>query len=167
MSFFLNGYQFNLVSVTICHWYINYQFVLRCIDFGHTYKHIHKLFIDLSYNLYNQFLFWLAFQSNGNAPHLRHAHQTIYCIWIFSLVQVYESNSDRTEMLGSIQGPCEVLPSDKFKQENDRRCQLENEPSARVQPIFLCRFVSVYTYYSRLSFFSKPVSFNLYNFRIT
>ncbi|KHN38237.1 PHD finger protein [Glycine soja] len=52
--------------------------------------------------------------------------------------EVYESNSDRTEMASSIRGPCEVLPSDKFKQENDRRCQLRNEESSRVQPIFLC-----------------------------
>ncbi|KAH1263770.1 PHD finger protein [Glycine max] len=54
--------------------------------------------------------------------------------------EVYESNSDRTEMASSIRGPCEVLPSDKFKQENDRRCQLRNEESSRVQPIFLCRW---------------------------
>ncbi|RZC27351.1 PHD finger protein isoform B [Glycine soja] len=59
--------------------------------------------------------------------------------------EVYESNSDRTEMASSIRGPCEVLPSDKFKQENDRRCQLRNEESSRVQPIFLCRFVSLNT----------------------
>lgn len=64
---------------------------------------------------------------------------------IFSLLKVYESNSDRTEMASSIRGPCEVLPSDKFKQENDRRCQLRNEESSRVQPIFLCRFVSLNT----------------------
>ncbi|XP_027940344.1 uncharacterized protein LOC114194370 [Vigna unguiculata] len=54
--------------------------------------------------------------------------------------EVYESNSDRTEMASSIQGPCEVLPSDKFKQENDRRCQLGIEESTRIQPIFLCRW---------------------------
>lgn len=62
---------------------------------------------------------------------------------MFSLLKVYESNSDRTEMAGSIQGPCEVLPSDKFKQENDRRCQLGIEECTRIQPIFLCRFVSL------------------------
>ncbi|KAL2316702.1 hypothetical protein Fmac_030578 [Flemingia macrophylla] len=54
--------------------------------------------------------------------------------------EVYESNSDRTEMASSIRGPCEVLPSDKFKQENDRRYQLLNEESSRIQPIFLCRW---------------------------
>ncbi|RDY00713.1 PHD finger protein [Mucuna pruriens] len=54
--------------------------------------------------------------------------------------EVYESNSDRTEMVSSIRGPCEVLPSDKFKQENDRRCLLGVEESSRVPPIFLCRW---------------------------
>ncbi|KAJ1392505.1 Zinc finger, PHD-type [Sesbania bispinosa] len=52
--------------------------------------------------------------------------------------EVYESNSDRIEMASSIRGPCEVLPSDKFKQENDRRCQFGIEESDFVQPIFLC-----------------------------
>lgn len=62
----------------------------------------------------------------------------------FFFVKVYESNSDRTELASTIRGPCEVLPSDKFKQENDRRCQLGIEASARIQPIFLCRFVSLF-----------------------
>ncbi|TKY57350.1 PHD finger protein [Spatholobus suberectus] len=83
--------------------------------------------------------------------------------------EVYESNSDRTEMASSIRGPCEVLPSDKFKQENDRRCQLGTEESSRVQRIFLCRFVSVClsiileSFYFILFYFVH-VSFNLYNF---
>ncbi|KAG4382152.1 hypothetical protein GLYMA_14G018000v4 [Glycine max] len=54
--------------------------------------------------------------------------------------EVYESNGDRTEMANSIRGPCEVLPSDKFKQENDMRCQLGIEETSKVQPIFLCRW---------------------------
>ncbi|PNY15204.1 PHD finger protein [Trifolium pratense] len=54
--------------------------------------------------------------------------------------KVYESNSDRIEMASSIRGPCVVLPYDKFKQENDRRCQFGIEASASVQPIFLCRW---------------------------
>lgn len=54
--------------------------------------------------------------------------------------EVYESNSDRVEMASSIRGPCVVLPYDKFKQENDRRCQFGVEASASVQPIFLCRW---------------------------
>ncbi|KAI9115708.1 hypothetical protein K1719_013377 [Acacia pycnantha] len=66
----------------------------------------------------------------GNIPHP--------CI--SEVNEVYESNSDRTEMAGSIQGPCEVLPSDKFQQENSKRRGLEPEESARLQPIFLCRW---------------------------
>ncbi|XP_004491434.1 uncharacterized protein [Cicer arietinum] len=54
--------------------------------------------------------------------------------------EVYESNSDRIEMASSIRGPCVVLPYDKFKQENDRRCQFGIDASASVQPIFLCRW---------------------------
>jgi len=85
---------------------------------------------------------------------------------MFSLLKVYESNGDRTEMANSIRGPCEVLPSDKFKQENDMRCQLGIEETSKVQPIFLCRFVSLYSsiilesFYFVLFFF-VPVSFNL------
>ncbi|KAG4964338.1 hypothetical protein JHK85_039313 [Glycine max] len=45
--------------------------------------------------------------------------------------EVYESNGDRTEMANSIRGPCEVLPSDKFKQENDMRCQLGIEETSK------------------------------------
>lgn len=59
--------------------------------------------------------------------------------FLFSFLKVYESNSDRTEMAGCIQGPCEVLPSLKFQQENNRRSELEPEESARLLPIFLCR----------------------------
>ncbi|XP_054819344.1 uncharacterized protein LOC129318536 isoform X2 [Prosopis cineraria] len=66
----------------------------------------------------------------GNIPHP--------CI--SEVNEVYESNSDRTEMAGSIQGPCEVLPSDKFQQENNRRRELEPGESARLRPIFLCRW---------------------------
>ncbi|XP_028768875.1 uncharacterized protein LOC114726435 isoform X2 [Neltuma alba] len=66
----------------------------------------------------------------GNIPHP--------CI--SEVNEVYESNSDRTEMAGSIQGPCEVLPSFKFQQENNRRRGLEPEESARLRPIFLCRW---------------------------
>ncbi|XP_061345442.1 uncharacterized protein LOC133291238 isoform X2 [Gastrolobium bilobum] len=67
--------------------------------------------------------------------------------------EVYESNSDRTEMASYIRGPCEVLPSDKFKQENDRRCQLGIEASAKVQPIFLCRW-----FYDEVKKLFQPVT---------
>jgi len=90
-----------------------------------------------------------VFQSNDNATPLTYRFRTICCLMfsyirlLFSLLKVYESNSDRVEMASSIRGPCVVLPYDKFKQENDRRCQFGVEASASVQPIFLCRFVSL------------------------
>ncbi|XP_027330199.1 uncharacterized protein LOC113846306 [Abrus precatorius] len=67
--------------------------------------------------------------------------------------EVYESNSNSTEMASSIRGPCEVLPSGKFKQENDRRCQLGIEASAEMQPIFLCRW-----FYDEVKSLFQPVT---------
>ncbi|KAE9606373.1 hypothetical protein Lal_00013614 [Lupinus albus] len=67
--------------------------------------------------------------------------------------EVYESNSDGTEMASSIRGLCEVLPSDKFKQESDRRSQLGNETSARFQPIFSCRW-----FYDEIKKLFQPVT---------
>ncbi|KAI4306158.1 hypothetical protein L6164_029459 [Bauhinia variegata] len=67
--------------------------------------------------------------------------------------EVYESNSDRTETAASIRGPCEVLPSYKFKQETDRRNQLGLEASARLQPIFLCRW-----FYDEVKKLFQPVT---------
>ncbi|KAK7276893.1 hypothetical protein RIF29_18040 [Crotalaria pallida] len=67
--------------------------------------------------------------------------------------EVYESNSEGTEMASSIRGPCEVLPSDKFKQENDRRSQLGIEASARLQPIFSCRW-----FYDEIKKLFQPVT---------
>ncbi|XP_019461617.1 PREDICTED: uncharacterized protein LOC109360880 isoform X2 [Lupinus angustifolius] len=67
--------------------------------------------------------------------------------------ELYESNSDGTESASSIRGPCEVLPSDKFKQENDRRSQLGNEASARFQPIFSCRW-----FYDEIKKLFQPVT---------
>ncbi|KAI4307943.1 hypothetical protein L6164_031067 [Bauhinia variegata] len=67
--------------------------------------------------------------------------------------EVYESNSDRTEMAASIRGPCGVLPSNKFKQETDRRNQLGLEASARLHPIFLCRW-----FYDELKKLFQPVT---------
>ncbi|KAK7300007.1 hypothetical protein RJT34_10838 [Clitoria ternatea] len=67
--------------------------------------------------------------------------------------EVYESNGDRTEMASSIQGPCSVLPSGKFEQENGRRYQLGSEASAGVQPIFLCRW-----FYDEVKKLFQPVT---------
>ncbi|XP_015901245.3 uncharacterized protein LOC107434305 isoform X1 [Ziziphus jujuba] len=55
--------------------------------------------------------------------------------------EVYESNHDGTVMAGLIQGPCEVLPPVKFKEENERRSQLELEPNSALRPAFLCKWL--------------------------
>ncbi|MED6208281.1 hypothetical protein PIB30_043561 [Stylosanthes scabra] len=67
--------------------------------------------------------------------------------------EVYESNSDRTEMASSVRGPCEVLPSDKFNQENDIRNQLGIEASGRIQPLFVCRW-----FYDEIKKLFQPVT---------
>ncbi|XP_057726372.1 flocculation protein FLO11-like isoform X1 [Arachis stenosperma] len=67
--------------------------------------------------------------------------------------EVYESNSERTEKASSIRGPCEVLPSDKFNQENDRRNQLGIEANARIQPLFVCRW-----FYDEIKKLFQPVT---------
>lgn len=44
-------------------------------------------------------------------------------------------------MAGLIQGPCEVLPPDKFKEESERRTLLGPEANNGLRPIFLCKYV--------------------------
>ncbi|XP_057977908.1 uncharacterized protein LOC131164612 [Malania oleifera] len=55
--------------------------------------------------------------------------------------EVYESNRDRTVMAGLIQGPCGVLPPDKFKEEFERRTQLGTEATDVLCPIYLCKWL--------------------------
>ncbi|KAJ7963716.1 PHD finger protein [Quillaja saponaria] len=55
--------------------------------------------------------------------------------------EVYESNRDSTEMAGSIQGPCEVLPVSKFKEETERRSRLGLEENSGLHPVFLCKWL--------------------------
>ncbi|XVF03750.1 hypothetical protein REPUB_Repub05bG0020400 [Reevesia pubescens] len=55
--------------------------------------------------------------------------------------EVYESNNDSTVMASSIQGPCEVLPADKFKEESERRSQLGIEANEGLTAIFLCKWL--------------------------
>ena len=43
-------------------------------------------------------------------------------------------------MAGLIQGPCEVLPPDKFKEETDRTF-LGTEANNGLRPIFQCKYV--------------------------
>ncbi|KAE8667043.1 RING/FYVE/PHD zinc finger superfamily protein, putative isoform 2 [Hibiscus syriacus] len=55
--------------------------------------------------------------------------------------EVYESNNDSTVMATSIQCPCEVLPAAKFKEESERRNQLETESTEGLRAIFLCKWL--------------------------
>ncbi|XVE50744.1 hypothetical protein DITRI_Ditri01bG0187800 [Diplodiscus trichospermus] len=55
--------------------------------------------------------------------------------------EVYESNNDSTVMASSIQGPCEVLPAAKFKEESERRSQLGIEENKGLKAIFLCKWL--------------------------
>lgn len=50
--------------------------------------------------------------------------------------EVYESNHGSTVRAALVQGPCEVLPPNKFKEESDRRLQTNNI----TQPVFLCKW---------------------------
>ena len=44
-------------------------------------------------------------------------------------------------MARSVQGPCEVLPASKFKEEGERRSQLGIEANEGLRAIFLCKYV--------------------------
>ncbi|XP_021304986.1 uncharacterized protein LOC8072851 isoform X2 [Sorghum bicolor] len=53
--------------------------------------------------------------------------------------EVYGSNDERTVLVSTICGPCEVLHADKFREESKRRCQLDSS-GCRLHPIFFCRW---------------------------
>ncbi|XP_058080212.1 uncharacterized protein LOC131228526 isoform X2 [Magnolia sinica] len=53
--------------------------------------------------------------------------------------EVYESNNGITILVGSILGPCKVLAPNKFKEEIERRINMEHGASSGLQPIFLCK----------------------------
>ncbi|KAF5195291.1 hypothetical protein FRX31_015121, partial [Thalictrum thalictroides] len=52
---------------------------------------------------------------------------------------VYESNHGSTVRAGLVQGTCEVLPPNKFKEESERRIHSDNGS----QPLFLCKLALV------------------------
>ncbi|XP_042481593.1 uncharacterized protein LOC122062027 [Macadamia integrifolia] len=54
--------------------------------------------------------------------------------------EVYESNHDSTVMAGLIQGPCQVLPPNKFKEESERRSHLLHGENDGLQTVFLCKW---------------------------
>ncbi|XWS51813.1 hypothetical protein CRYUN_Cryun11dG0014700 [Craigia yunnanensis] len=55
--------------------------------------------------------------------------------------EVYESNNDSHVMASLIQGPCEVLPAAKFKEESERRSQLGIEANEGLRAIFVCKWL--------------------------
>ncbi|KAF4378063.1 hypothetical protein F8388_020699 [Cannabis sativa] len=67
--------------------------------------------------------------------------------------EVYDSNHDSTIMAGLINGPCEVLPLTKFKDENERRSQLNADSNSRLHPIFICKW-----FYDEFKGSFQPVS---------
>ncbi|KAF6144968.1 hypothetical protein GIB67_013319 [Kingdonia uniflora] len=54
--------------------------------------------------------------------------------------EVYESNHGSTIRAGLIQGPCEVLPPNKFKEEKERRSHPGYEANDGLKPVFLCKW---------------------------
>ncbi len=66
-------------------------------------------------------------------------------VWAFNhqkgmvVVQVYESNHSDNNLVGSIHGPCQVLPPLQYQQEIERRAKGTSEG---LPPIFLCRYVA-------------------------
>ncbi|KAF8017422.1 hypothetical protein BT93_H2559 [Corymbia citriodora subsp. variegata] len=54
--------------------------------------------------------------------------------------EVFESNHDSSVMACSIQGPCEVLPPAKYKEETERRSHVGSEANVRLRPLFLCNW---------------------------
>ncbi|XP_044474340.1 uncharacterized protein LOC123202449 isoform X2 [Mangifera indica] len=67
--------------------------------------------------------------------------------------ELYDSNSENTMMAGLIEGPCEVLTSRKFKEENERLSHLGIEADNGRQPIFLCKW-----FYDEVKGVFRPVS---------
>ncbi|CAN1340067.1 PHD finger protein At3g20280 [Linum perenne] len=55
--------------------------------------------------------------------------------------EVYDSNHETSVMAGSIQGSCKVLPPVKYKEETERRSQIESGTKNNSEPVFLCKYV--------------------------
>jgi hypothetical protein len=54
------------------------------------------------------------------------------------VLQVYESNHSDNNLVGSIHGPCQVLPPIQYQQEIERQSK---ETSEALPPVFLGRYV--------------------------
>eukprot|EP00252_Welwitschia_mirabilis_P016267 TRINITY_DN3588_c0_g3_i1.p1 TRINITY_DN3588_c0_g3~~TRINITY_DN3588_c0_g3_i1.p1 ORF type:complete len:455 (+),score=112.63 TRINITY_DN3588_c0_g3_i1:58-1365(+) len=56
-------------------------------------------------------------------------------------VEVYESNHGDTNLVGSIQGPCQVLSLEKYQEEISRRNTLKGSSAVdTLHPLFLCKW---------------------------
>lgn len=54
--------------------------------------------------------------------------------------EVYESNHESSVMASLIEGPCEVLPPNKFKEMSERQNQLATEANNGSAPVFICKW---------------------------
>ncbi|KAG9137184.1 hypothetical protein Leryth_011998 [Lithospermum erythrorhizon] len=55
--------------------------------------------------------------------------------------EVYESTRGSTIMAGLIQGPCDVLPQNKFEAERERRVSSGIEGDVGLRPYYLCKWI--------------------------
>ena len=55
-------------------------------------------------------------------------------------MQVFESNHSDNNLVGSIQGPCLVLPPLQYRQEIERRAKEGSKED--IVPLFLCQWVN-------------------------
>ncbi|KAL5804024.1 hypothetical protein ACOSQ3_030824 [Xanthoceras sorbifolium] len=67
--------------------------------------------------------------------------------------ELYESNNESIVMAGLIRGPCEVLPSAKFREESERQSQLGAEANKGRRSLFLCKW-----FYDEIKGVFRPVS---------
>ncbi|XP_011047529.1 PREDICTED: uncharacterized protein LOC105141853 isoform X2 [Populus euphratica] len=54
--------------------------------------------------------------------------------------EVYESNHESSVMASLIEGPCEVLPPNKFKEMSERQNQLATKANNGSAPVFICKW---------------------------
>lgn len=62
----------------------------------------------------------------------------------YSSLQVFESNHESSVMACSIEGPCDVLPPAKYKEETERRSHRGSEANVTLRPLFLCKYVYIH-----------------------
>ncbi|CAI0379311.1 unnamed protein product [Linum tenue] len=79
--------------------------------------------------------------------------------------EVYDSNHEISVMAGLIQGSCKVLPPVAYKEESERRSQLAAEINNKSEPVFLCKYVYLFTLvlYSCGFLINSEEAFNLFS----